>query len=56
MPDTIFKSYYVIYVICLRLIFYIFIKKKNLVIFKAPFKSLPCFQCSWNLQGIFIND
>ena len=28
----------------------------KLVIFHTLFKSLPCFQCSWNLQGIFIDD
>ena len=27
-----------------------------MVIFDDIFKSLPCFQCSWNLQGIFIDD
>ena len=29
---------------------------KKLVIFEALFKSLPCFQCSWNSQSIFIDD
>ena len=29
---------------------------EKLVIFEAVFKSLPCFQCSWNLQGIFIDN
>ena len=28
----------------------------ELVIFEALFKSLPCFQCSWNLQGIYVDD
>ena len=28
----------------------------KLVIFEALFKSVPCFQCSWNLQGIFIDN
>ena len=28
----------------------------TLVILEALFKSLHCFQCSWNLQGIFINN
>ena len=28
----------------------------KLVIFMALFKSLLCFQCSWNLQDIFIDD
>ena len=27
-----------------------------MVIFEASFKSLPSFQCSWNLQGIFIDN
>ena len=27
-----------------------------MVIFEALLKSLPCFQCSWNLQGIIIDD
>ena len=27
-----------------------------MVIFEALFKSLRCFQCSWNLQGIFIDN
>ena len=28
----------------------------ELVIFETLFKSLPSFQCSWNLQSIFIDD
>ena len=28
----------------------------KLVIFEALFKSLLCFQCSWNLQGMFIDN
>ena len=28
----------------------------KLVIFEALFKNLACFQCSWNLQGMFINN
>ena len=30
--------------------------REKLVIFEALCKSLPCFQCSWNLQGIFIHN
>ena len=27
-----------------------------MAVFVALFKSLPCFQCSWDLQGIFLDD
>ena len=30
--------------------------REKLAIFEALFKSLSCFQCSWNLQGIFLDD
>ena len=30
--------------------------REKLVIFEALFKTVPCFQCSCNLQGIFIDD
>ena len=29
---------------------------EKMVIFEAPFKSLLCFQCSWNLQDVFIDN
>ena len=31
-------------------------KLKSGRMFEDLFKSLPCFQCSWNLLGIFIDD
>ena len=29
---------------------------KNWLYLRTLFKSLPCFQCSWNLQGTLIDD